>query len=109
MENTVSADWLPESLASRINQVFPTLTSAQIARIASHGRVRPIARGDVLMQAGDRVVPFFVVKSGTVEIFRPSGDTEAHVTFHGPGQFNGEINMLSGRRTLGTARVVESG
>jgi hypothetical protein len=33
--------------------MFPTLTPAQIARIAAHGRERPIARGEVLIEAGD--------------------------------------------------------
>jgi len=53
--------------------MFPILTSAQMARIAVHGRVRPIKRGEVLVQAGDRIVPFFVITGGRVEIVRPSG------------------------------------
>lgn len=109
MESTFDADLLPESLASRMHHVFPTLTPAQIDRVASHGRLRQITQGEILVTAGERNTPFFVVRSGQVEMFRPSGDTEAQVTIHGPGQFNGEINLLSGRRTLGTARVLESG
>jgi thioredoxin reductase (NADPH) len=57
--------------------MFPTLSPAQIARIATLGTVRPIARGEVLIEAGDPIVPFFVVRAGEVEIIRPSslGDT----------------------------------
>ena len=49
---------------------------------------------------GDHVVPFFVVTAGRVEIVRPSGAAETLVAVHGPGQFTGEVNMLSGRRAL---------
>src|SRR5882672_8416778 len=67
---------LPSS-ASREALMFPTLTGAQIERIAAHGVIRSVSRGDILVEAGDPVVPFFVVKSGEIEIIRPSplGDT----------------------------------
>jgi thioredoxin reductase (NADPH) len=89
--------------------MFPTLTSAQIARIAVHGRVRSIQRGEVLVQAGDRVVPFFVVTGGQVEVVRPSGTGEVLVAVHDPGQFTGEANMLSGRPGFVQMRASESG
>ncbi len=100
---------LETTLASAADQLFPTLTPAQIARVALHGRVRHVERGEVLVEAGDRVVPFFVVTTGEVEIVRPSGPGETLITVHGPGGFTGEANMLSGRRSLARARVRESG
>jgi thioredoxin reductase (NADPH) len=97
------------TLESRTDQIFPTLTPAQVARIAAHGSVRPIQRGELLVEAGDQVVPFFVVRTGQVEIVQPSGTEETLITVHGPGQFTGEVNMLSGRRSLVRARVTEPG
>ncbi len=94
---------------SRPDHVFPTLTAAQIARIAAHGRVRPIQQGEVLVEAGDHVVPFFVVKSGEIQIMRISGTSESLIVAHGPGQFTGEANMISGRRSLARARVTQTG
>jgi thioredoxin reductase (NADPH) len=41
--------------------MFPTLTSAQITRIASHGVTRPVTQGDVLIEGGQTDVPFFVL------------------------------------------------
>jgi thioredoxin reductase (NADPH) len=89
--------------------MFPKFTPAQIARLAAHGRQRPVQRGEVLFEAGDAIVPFFVVTAGQVEVVRPSGTGEDLVALHGPGQFTGEVNMLSGRRTLVRARAVEPG
>ena len=89
--------------------MFPTLTPAQIARIASHGVLRPIAAGEILIEAGDPVVPFFVVTRGTIEIVRPSSLGDTLVAVHGPGRFTGESNLIVGRRSLTRARVTESG
>jgi thioredoxin reductase (NADPH) len=88
---------------------FPILTAPQIARIAAHGRVRPIQRGEVLIEQGDRVVPFFVVTAGEIEIVRPSGTTATFINVLGPGQFTGEVNMISGRRALLRLRATRPG
>jgi thioredoxin reductase (NADPH) len=50
--------------SSRVEQIFPTLTPAHINRIAVHGHMRAIQPGEVLVEQGDTVVPFFVVASG---------------------------------------------
>src|SRR5690242_11105095 len=80
---------------SRAEQVFPTFTPAQIRRVAAHGHVRAIQRGEVLVEPGDSAVPFYVVVSGELETVRPLGAAETLVTVNGPGQFTGEVNTLS--------------
>ena len=95
--------------SSLVEHVFPTLTPAQIRRISSHGHMRPMQRGQMLVEQGDRNVPFFVVVSGEVEIVRPSGGVETLITIHGPGQFTGEVNALSGRPALFRARATKQG
>jgi thioredoxin reductase (NADPH) len=94
---------------SRTEQIFPTLTPAQISRVAAHGTARPIKPGEVLVEHGDSAVPFFVVVSGELEIVRPQGASETLVTVVGPGQFTGEVNLLSGRRALFRMRVTKPG
>lgn len=94
---------------ARPDQMFPALTPAQIARVGAHGHVRPIHRGDVLFEPGDHKVPFFVITKGGIEIVRPDGATETPIVVHGAGQFTGEVNMISGRRSLVRGRVTESG
>jgi thioredoxin reductase (NADPH) len=94
---------------SRAEEIFPILTAAQIRRIAGHGHVRPTQSGEVLVEQGDSTVPFFVVVSGELEIVRPLGAAETLVAVFGPGQFTGEVNMLSGRRALFRIRAAQSG
>ena len=97
------------TLPSGIERMFPTLTPAQVARIGAHGRVRSIQEGEVLVEPGQQIVPFFVVTAGQIEIVRPSGTTETLVAVYGPAQFTGEVNMLSGRPAMLRVRVRESG
>ena len=96
-------------LSSGVERIFPTLTPAQIKRIAAQGRVRSIRAGEVLVEAGAHTLPFFVVTAGQVEVVRPTGSVETAVAVHGPGQFTGEVNMLSGRPALLRSRAKESG
>jgi thioredoxin reductase (NADPH) len=99
---------LPLTKSNR-EKIFPKLTPVQISRIELHGRIRSVQSGEVLLEQGERSVPFFVVITGEVEILRPLGDRETLVTVHGPGEFTGEVNMLSGRRSLVRARVTKPG
>jgi thioredoxin reductase (NADPH) len=96
-------------VSSLFEQIFPTLTPAQIRRIAPHGDMRTMESGQVLIEQGDRNVPFFVVVSGEVEIVRPSGGVETLITVHGPGQFTGEVNNLSGRPAVVRMRATKQG
>src|SRR6476646_5351361 len=94
---------------SRIEQIFPVLTPVQINRIEAHGHMRAVQTGELLVEQGDTNVPFFVVITGELEIVRPFGAQETLVTVHGPGQFTGEVNTLSGRRSIFRSRVTKTG
>jgi len=103
---------LSHSPVDRTGQMFPALTPEQIARVAQYGHTRRVEPGDVLVEPGQGTVPFFVVTHGRVDIVRPSGRTgvpDTLVVVHEPGQFTGEVNMLSGRRSLVQAKVSEPG
>jgi thioredoxin reductase (NADPH) len=95
--------------SSRVEQIFPKLTPAQLRRIAARGRAREIQPGEVLYEQGDSAVPFFVVVSGELEVVRPSGVVETLVTVYESGQFTGEVGTLSGRRSLFRVRSTKPG
>ena len=90
------------------SRMFPRLTPAQQARIASHGRVRQVQSGETLVEADDRDVKFFVVVKGHLNIARTSATGEEVVAVIESGMFNGELNMLSGRRGLVRIRAGEA-
>ncbi len=80
--------------------IFPTLSEAQIARLDSHGTRRRVTAGEILIEQGDTALPFFVILSGELEAVRPTNLEKRIVALKGRGQFNGEINTLSGRRAI---------
>jgi thioredoxin reductase (NADPH) len=94
---------------SRAEQIFPALTAAQIARVAMHGRTRTVRRGEVLLEQGDKDVPFFVVLSGELEAVRPTAASERLLFIVTAGQFTGEVNTLSGRRAMARIRARQDG
>ena len=83
---------------------FPKLTSEQIAEIAECSKASRLhfAPGDILFQVGDRDFPFFILESGTVEIYDTSGDTPQLLRTHEQGDFTGDISHLTGRAAIVT-------
>src|SRR5690606_31331015 len=79
------------------------------ARVASRGVVRPITRGEVLIEGGQTDVPFFVLKAGAIEVIRPSGLGDLLVAVLGPAQFTGDISMILGRPAQMRVRVGSAG
>src|ERR671938_524755 len=94
---------------SRIEKIFPKLTPAQLSRIAARGHVRSMEGGEVLYEQGYSAPPFFVVISGELEVVRPSVPVETIVRVYEPGQFTGEVGILSGRRSLFRVRATKPG
>lgn len=90
-------------------QMFPKLSAAQLDRIRPYGQVRHVGLDELLFDIGDRDVSFYVILSGELEIFRPERDGVDIVTIHEPGEFTGEVNMLSGRANLVKGRMRVAG
>ena len=90
-------------------QVFPVLTEAQINRIRPFASLRHVNDGDVLFRADDSDVPFFILLSGSMEIVQPDMNGERPVANHGPGEFTGEMTMITGHRSLVCGRMTSAG
>src|SRR5437867_5035882 len=103
------AEHMTDPYVDRRDQMFPRLTPAQIGRISAVGERRSVRAGEVLFELGEQNTRFFVVIEGAVEIVRPVDGHEERITVHGPGEFTGEINMLSARRTLVRGRALGDG
>jgi thioredoxin reductase (NADPH) len=85
----------------RLEQTFPSLTEAEIARMRRFGELRRYKHGEMLFQTGKPGPGMFVVLSGHVAITQRDG--LGHVTpiiDQGPGQFLAEVGQLSGRVAL---------
>jgi thioredoxin reductase (NADPH) len=64
-----------------------------------------VAAGEVIFDQGDSVRGFFVLIEGSLEIVTPTCKGEIPITVHDGGEFTGEVDMLSGRRSLVRGRA----
>jgi thioredoxin reductase (NADPH) len=108
-ETPSAGDVLASLYGGRKEQVFPTLTPSQIARLQPHGRKIAVQKGDILAEPGERHRQLFVILSGSIEIVRPSMTGEEPVIVLTPGGFTGEMSTLRGVGSLVRARVREAG
>jgi thioredoxin reductase (NADPH) len=92
-----------------VEEIFPRLTDAQIARVSTRGRVRHFDRGEVLIPRGEPTSLFFVLLSGTLEVTQSTQPGETIVRVITPREFTGEVSILSGRPMIVTLRGGEPG
>ncbi|HWG20920.1 MAG TPA: FAD-dependent oxidoreductase [Terracidiphilus sp.] len=90
-------------------EAFPVLTPAQIARIRPYGNVRSVQAGEVLFEPGKLGMSCFVVLTGKLDIVMSGLSGEQVYVTYGPGQFSGEVVLISGARALSRGRVAEPG
>ena len=83
----------------------PTLSGEHIDRIRRVAQVRPVKRGEILYEPSEPNVPIYVVLDGSVTV----GVDERIIAVRKSGQFTGEMTVISGNRSLLTARVIEDG
>src|SRR5437764_5631722 len=91
------------------DEMFPVLTTQQQARVLTHGRLRTVTTGEVVIEPDTQGINFFVVVQGKLEVLRRNENREQVYAVCGPGMFTGELNMLSGRRSLVRIRASEPG
>src|SRR6184192_1001555 len=91
------------------DEMFPVLTAERQARVLTHGRLRKVTTGEVVIEPDTQGIKFFVVVQGKLEVLRLNENREQPYAVCGPGMFTGELNMLSGRRSLVRIRASEPG
>ena len=85
------------------NVAFPSLTERQIETLSKYAKRRHFHHNNTLFQAGVSPATFFVVLSGAVEILDHSGDEPRTIVVHEPGEFTGDIDILTRRVTVVSA------
>ncbi len=81
---------------------FPRLSSAEMALVKPLAKPCDFADGDVIFRAGQPDIDLYVVESGRMEIRTPTDGGRLIVT-HEPGEFSGDIDVLTGRPVIVTA------
>jgi thioredoxin reductase (NADPH) len=94
-------------IETRFDQMFPKLEQDEIDRLQRFGELRAYQASDQLLATGDISPGMFVVLEGQVAITQHNAlGREEPIVTHGPGNFIGELNQLSGRPSLVDARAL---
>jgi thioredoxin reductase (NADPH) len=88
--------------------MFLILDDAQMARLRAFGEERHVQPGETIFDQGDESHGVFVVLDGSIELIGVSGSDEAVLRTARRGSFTGEVNLLSGRRSLVRCRALEA-
>jgi thioredoxin reductase (NADPH) len=101
-------------LEQRRAQMFPKLTSAQLARLERQGTPLQTRAGEILVELGAPPRGVFVVAAGILEVLAPPSATQATsgdelLFLLSPGDFTGEMSTLRGTPALVRIRVREAG
>lgn len=99
---TLTAPLTPPSiLETRRTQVFPVLTSEELARLHRFGRVQHWAKGERILETGKPSPGMLVILSGGVQVSRRDGHGhDVPINLHQAGSFTGEVGQLSEGRSL---------
>jgi thioredoxin reductase (NADPH) len=89
----------PATLSNSI--AFPRLDASDLVSLAPLATLCSFEDGQTVFRAGQADLDLFVVESGAIEILNPA-DENRHVVTHGPGQFAGDIDLLTRRPVIVT-------
>jgi thioredoxin reductase (NADPH) len=90
-------------------EASPALNTGEVALLEPLGRRRSASRGEVLFRAGDADYDFYVVIDGSVAVVDQHGDVERTLASHGPGEFVGELGLLTGGIAFASGVVAQQG
>ncbi|MGC2656661.1 MAG: ATP-binding protein [Bryobacteraceae bacterium] len=87
-------------------KLFPKLTPDQMDLCRQLGDTVHLHDGETLFEAGKGEYCIYVVESGRLRILRGFGPEEQIIAAQGPGEFTGELSVLTGAQPMATATAI---
>src|SRR4051794_35983402 len=81
---------------------FPKLSTAELTVLKSLATAHEYHDGETIFRAGQADIDLCVVETGRIDILNPT-DGNRLIVSHDPGQFSGDIDLLTGRPVIVTA------
>jgi thioredoxin reductase (NADPH) len=99
----------PTAILARDRDAFPTLDASAIERVARYGTISQAAEGEILCEQGRPMEHFVVIVDGEADVELMTNHGTELVATHGPGEFFGDVHLLSGRPSLVRGRMTKAG
>lgn len=85
--------------------LYPKLTQEQIDYLLSVGEECRFQHGETIFAEGTPADQIFVVLEGQIRITRKVGTEDSFLVVHGPGEFTGELSLLTGGNAVATGKA----
>lgn len=93
---------MPETIPPPADSIaFPELDASEMEAVRKLAESCAYEDGQIVFRAGEADLDLFIVESGGIEIINPSDD-DRQIVVHGPGQFAGDIDLLTRRPVIVT-------
>jgi signal transduction histidine kinase len=76
-------------------KLFPMLSQSDISALKSYGQIVNAEDRQLLQEEGSRDRALWLVLAGRLRVFRRVGNSEELLAYHAPGQFSGDLNVLT--------------
>lgn len=86
-----------------------TLSEAEIQAAKAYGEVRHHVEGAAIAAEGDKTVDVHVVLSGQLDVYVADAGEERRVGWMEPGQFSGDLGVITGQVSLMRAEMAKAG
>src|SRR5262249_31049124 len=85
------------------NIAFPKLSESELEHLAGLATMCSFQDGELIFQAGQRGLPFYVVESGAIAIVDETTDVSTTIVVHAPREFTGDVSLLTDRPAIVSA------
>jgi thioredoxin reductase (NADPH) len=93
---------MPTNAPEIANLAFPRLADDELRQLDDVATCQSYGDGEVIFRAGQADVDLFIIRKGQIDILNPADENRLIVT-HGPGEFAGDIDLLTRRPVIVTA------
>lgn len=105
-EGVDDPEWFLQMLDS---QIFANIPAANVQSLVSKFEAVPVKAGDVIIQQGDVGDEYFVIRQGSCEVIRSSGDNVFKLAERYPGEGLGEEALIENKPRDATVRMLTDG
>ncbi|MEM9706346.1 MAG: FAD-dependent oxidoreductase [Pseudomonadota bacterium] len=84
-------------------------SDAEIASLTEYGEIRSHETGEILFEIGDKNVDLCVLLDGRLNVYLNENGEERRVGWLEPGQFTGDVSLITGARALIRGRMEQAG
>lgn len=90
---------------TRDEVLYPKVTEEQIGYLRQAGEECTYRSGEVIFAEGEPADNMFIVLEGQIRVTRRVGSDESLIVVHGPGEFTGELSLLTGGLAVASGRA----